>query len=308
MAEVSYEVLYYKRKANKVHKSKGVSKMDGILKILRPPQSKVVLKDGENTVYHSIQPDIAKRADSLKDEEVLILGAYEVEVIEMLNDSKKKDTSLVSSRQPLLLSRQTKSFVTKRMPLHPKSNPLLRNRPSIYPATRQVVRVPHLATASQDRESEDSSEDDALMKENPQNRIALLAKRPLLSSKSGSFPKFRKVVNIPKRRKVALSASSASVATESSVMFPEAVEAIDIPHSIKSILRPHQVSGVSFLWNCLTGHGKAIKVSPHVVGDQKYNGAILADEMGLGKTLMTIAVVCAFYRQRRDRVRKRQYL
>lgn len=45
-------------------------------------------------------------------------------------------------------------------------------------------------------------------------------------------------------------------------------------------LRPHQKTGVTFLYECVSGF-KA----------HEYFGAILADEMGLGKTFQTICLI-----------------
>lgn len=324
--EVQYAVLYYKRKA-KVHKSKGVSKIDGTLSITPPPESKVVLKNEEKVVYRAVQSDIAKRAQNLEEEEVLVLGGYEVEVFEKLNNGNNnnnndKSTASTDVKVPsngkntgksLLFSRQTKLLTTTRRPLHPKANPLLPKKANtatigskrFHPNGRPIVHVPQPVKASNDLEDESSSEseDKTLAKENSFCRTTSVAKRPLLSSKAPGLQKFRKLGNVLHRRLPPKVSSTPNPAASSTLLFPDTVETLDLPHSIKSVLKPHQISGVSFLWNCLTGHGKATEASPHVTEDHRYKGAILADEMGLGKTLMTIAVICGLHRQRRDRVR-----
>ena len=59
--------------------------------------------------------------------------------------------------------------------------------------------------------------------------------------------------------------------------------------------------GVEFLWNCLS-YDKEYNVTKTDQNDIP-KGAILADEMGLGKTLMTISIIFALHRKRRDHVR-----
>jgi hypothetical protein len=82
-----------------------------------------------------------------------------------------------------------------------------------------------------------------------------------------------------------------------------ATATLDIPHSVRSVLKPHQEEGLDFLWKCLTGAGTARPRDHKDKTCPTLRGAILADEMGLGKTLMTIAVICGLYRQKRDTVR-----
>lgn len=88
--------------------------------------------------------------------------------------------------------------------------------------------------------------------------------------------------------------------------FPGSVGCLVVPHNVKKFLLPHQIEGVTFLWNCLTGNGKAAKVSPHYIppdsasdGDatSAYKGCILCDgkDDGVAKTRLInypIIVLC----------------
>ncbi|KAG7361602.1 SNF2-related protein [Nitzschia inconspicua] len=83
MNEQTYTILFYKRK-NKVHKSKGVSKMDGTLTIQPPPKTTAILKaDGNSVIWHgSIATDLAQMGASLQlVDETISLGLYDVEVL-----------------------------------------------------------------------------------------------------------------------------------------------------------------------------------------------------------------------------------
>ena len=74
--------------------------------------------------------------------------------------------------------------------------------------------------------------------------------------------------------------------------FQGAIGEISAPSAIKSILRPHQQSGITFLWNCLTGAcpklQRLLKLRDERKGENSFDydivdvraGAILADEMG----------------------------
>lgn len=89
---IQYHVLYYKQ-TRKVHKSKGVSKSDGILSI-NPHTEKVMLFDQDHEGDHTIQVSstrrplhssrnaaLAKRFDNLENEENVPLGGYELDIL-----------------------------------------------------------------------------------------------------------------------------------------------------------------------------------------------------------------------------------
>jgi hypothetical protein len=281
----SYTVLYYKRKATKVHKSKGVSKKDGVLSILPPPQSRVTLKDGNNVVFQGILYDIAKSADTLQEEELLKLGAYEVEVFEKQNGSSaslaggNKSTSSKAS----LLSRPTKAA---RRPLHPSCRPLLPKKATARTTTyrgmgakrfhangRSIVRPPQPKSTLDDSSSSEDELEELVAKENKQRpaiKRGFSNKKPL-----GTLSKVRKLATT----KTCTTTAARTTTSEATKFFPNAIGNPDVPHSIKSVLKQHQISGVSFLWNCLTGMGKAALASAHVPDTQVFKGIILADGM-----------------------------
>jgi hypothetical protein len=100
---------------NKVHKTKGVSKMDRILMTALPPKLMVtLLTDSFNAVvFCGIQKEISNR--DLQVNDVIVLGGYEVEILSKYSSSKTiTQSSLVAShkKQPA----QPKSHG----PLHPK--------------------------------------------------------------------------------------------------------------------------------------------------------------------------------------------
>jgi hypothetical protein len=298
----SYTVLYYKRK-NKVHKTKGVSKMDGILMTTPPPESLVtLLTDSSNVVvFRGIQKEISNR--DLQVDDVIVLGGYEVEIL-------SKDSSSKTITQSSLVASDKKQPARPKIrgPLHPKANrPIMASRAA--PRRTYQPRQPKKTSAAfSDNDSSENESDDLYAGPNENSRLALHNKRNLGSATTSTFrplmskkQKGRTVSPLPSRTGAfqPIPQRPAQPATDSS-FFPGAIGNLDVPHSIKSVLKPHQTKGVTFLWNCLTGNGKV--VSPHAM-EKLYKGAILADEMGLGKTLMTIAVICALHRQRREMVR-----
>jgi len=104
-----------------------------------------------------------------------------------------------------------------------------------------------------------------------------------------------------RKRKIVMEHTSSSSSTGGKDM-PFSDIIIPIPHSIKLALRPHQAEGVAFLWNIITGSSPAFqKLMKERVVEGK--GAVLGDVMGSGKTLMTIALLCALFRQNRKKVR-----
>lgn len=271
-------VLYYKRK-NKVHKAKGVSKMDGVLK----------LTANGNIVCMTTptgEPVVAPRRDTdisldLNENDVLTVGAYEVEIVARVGGSS---SSTSPCNGPLHGS--TRSLLTKK-DLGASMKPLVPRKPLL---SHQVGPV---STGSTSNSA--ISRTGFAKKEAPKRHFLLppkqrlpLAEKPLVASGPRSFVK-RALVPLLNRTSTSNQSTAAT-----GVSFPGAVGTIDVPHSIRIALKPHQRTGLVFLWNCL-------HLRPE---DQPYRGgAILADEMGLGKTLMTIATICALYRQQRNKVR-----
>lgn len=280
----SYTVLYYKRKASKVHKAKGASKKDGVLSILPPPQSRITLTDGSNVVFQGILTDIAKRGKTLQEEDILNLGAYEVEVFDK---HAGESTSLVggSKSMPSKSSSLLKRKKILRIPLHPNSRPLLsKNESATTPAHgkgggpchangRHIVQPPQPKSTLLDLPS--SSEDESRNVSYQENTQRASMKRGFSNNKPlRILSKVRKVSTAR-----ACATTTARKTSAAPKFFVDAIGNPNVPHSIKSVLKPHQVSGVSFLWNCLTGKGKAQIASPHVSDTEVFKGVVLADGM-----------------------------
>eukprot|EP00980_Cylindrotheca_fusiformis_P002143 scaffold481_cov208-Cylindrotheca_fusiformis.AAC.9 len=289
----SYTVLYYKRKA-KVHKAKGVSKKDGELTILPPPKGRITLKDGNLVVFQGTLSEIVKRANTLQEEDILNLGAYEVEIVDRLAGNSGRDHSScnnITAPKPIPLRR---SVNIAGRPLYPSSRPLLSKNVATTVSTRgtpchangrPIVRPPQPKAMLQDDSSSEEKSGPMFAKENKQRtgiKRGFSDKRKPL----GTMSKVRRhatTTAIGTTSTTTSAASSIPTAPKmSNEFFPNAVGTLNVPHSIKSI-------------------GKAACASPHVSDTQIFRGAILADEMGLGKTLMTIAAICALHRQKRDR-------
>ena len=75
--------------------------------------------------------------------------------------------------------------------------------------------------------------------------------------------------------------NAVEVASSNINFFSGAIGNLVVPYALKKVLKPHQIEGVVFLWNCLTGHGKAAQVSPHCCSSDnnevQYKGCILSD-------------------------------
>lgn len=352
-----YTVLYYKRK-NKVHKSKGVSKMDGILTILAPPKSLVSLTTPTGTAVVGARRESEIASQEWVDDSILNLGQYEVEILSKVSTSSAGSSALNSNKsqkmapRPLSTTSKNSTNVIRRravlgqiqeslassssststtdIPLKfglKKSVPAAlssaaRRQPSteeLATATAAAATIPKAMTESLPHRSSSSVSS---------GKLALKRSLPQASRSQASLQSrpHKKLHTPPQHKREHKSSSSSTTAdpvpssatTISDLSFPGAVGSIDLPHSIASVLKAHQRSGVVFLWNCLTGNAEK---SPHahahahslgVDSDDETSsrmtitsaykgGCILADEMGLGKTLMTIATICALYRQRRDK-------
>ena len=375
-----FDVLYYKRK-NKVHKNKGVSKMDGILRIEDATSVVSLMNNGnqnQTTVFRGIQSDICKRADTLAMDDVLQLGAYEVE---LLSDNKNSSaTSTASQKMNPPPQASSSSLLFQKQKRKPSTPFLLKSssssssssgaskissssrhsslgftqRSSQFPTQTTVTTststralktaVPHALDSDEDEDEEE----DATRKENVKNAPpsssslltaatnnqkkkklpgfptpSLLARgrpRPLgilhkktttnlvVSSSSTQQKKRSLPVSSTMKRLSQNNKNNNNNNNNNNNFFPTAIGTPNVPNSIRSVLRPHQIEGVSFLWNCLTGHNQIGGTSTSSSTDSSYKGAILADEMGLGKTLMTIAVICALYRQKREMVSTPTYI
>lgn len=267
-----YQVLYYRR-TNKVHKSKGVSKIDGILTLDGSTTVALRNEDDDKLVVSKTSPEIARRA--LEDDETIVLGGYEVHIVSCRS---KSGAVAVDNKPAAALGSKTKPGTTL---VRRAMQPLLGKRTAgSLPVRRPVVPLR------------------SINKENPsgvavEKPVATATTKPLLVAR----PTARSVKKLPSKSLLTntkplsrptaglqrYSAPARTMTTLPSNVLPH----IPLPATVAQTLRPHQVVGVDFLWKALAEGG----------------GAILADEMGLGKTLMTIAVIAARHRQERHKVR-----
>ncbi|KAL3896801.1 MAG: hypothetical protein SGARI_007074, partial [Bacillariaceae sp.] len=252
---VTYTVLYYKRK-NKVHKSKGVSKMDGTLTVRSPPKAGAVLKDDVGSVIFqsSTSSDFARKGDLV--DETVSLGGYEVEILSV------EGPSLSPMPAPTKANVfQPKRTIFRRPPL---GNTLsasagLPSKKRSYLDRKTPQPQPKLQSLPVKRHKQITSAAEATT---PSAVVAATSQNPALPKKP--LPAFQRPRKIGQKatRPVIAAASSVS-ATEQNGLFPNAVGQLSVPVSIKTQLRPHQIEGVTFLWNAITGHSKVEQVSPH---------------------------------------------
>ena len=272
----SYEVLYYKRK-NKVHKSKGVSKMDGRLTVSPAPSCIVQLTDdGNDKVYSGIQREVAKQ--NLQVDDTVVVGQYEVQIVRILNQDAENDvsnnktnnahsqkphakpfpskTSLLPSKRPL------STFTSKSAPQSTSIKPLV-SKP-LWQTNRRPPPQPKKRAAANDSDEDKSNDEEAV----PTASLPPVKRNPLLSKKRTLTPMAR------------TTAPTASFTQVSSLEFPGVIGNVVVPPSICKVLRPHQTEGVAFLWNCLTGQSPTLQQAAKDAGTTgPVAGAVLADEM-----------------------------
>ena len=284
----SYQVLFYKR-TNKVHKSKGVAKFDGSLRVAPPPSCVVQLREDDgakNPIFSGIQRDIARRAfginesPKLQPDDLVVLGQYECQIVNILSSATHDTTSTVSSNT------ESKPIQVRRpmMPLQSKKRPLVaQNCSTMTTSTTSVKTVAskpdwqetRIPPPQPKRSADDSSSDED---NDPVPTRPVMPKNPLLT----------------KRRKVTTVASSTASSTASShatasFQFPGAIGNVIVPPSICRILRPHQAEGVAFLWNCLTGASPELRQATAESGVDPVAGVILADVRGRASLTCDIA-------------------
>ena len=286
----TYEVLYFKRK-NKVHKSKGVSKVDGRLVT---HDGFVQLYEGDTTkqpIHTSKNADIANSDFQVDDH--ISLGQYSVEIVAVVSRGTGATvttkvaaakqlpaaTSTLPRRALLTMNgippvKKQKTLITKTAP----SGWQLNRRPPAQPKTAAVI------------DFSDDKEDTRDVK--PQHRTATLPKRPLTKNSST-----RNTLLSGHERKHPMAPPPPSATTlppTSTPLIPSlpgAIGTLTLPQSIRTVMRPHQQTGVVYLWNCLTGSSPHLKRIAKQAGLEIIpKGAILADSMGMG-TLHMLAHV-----------------
>ena len=301
-SSTSYSVVYYARK-NKVHKSKGVSKIDGILTVRFPPLSTVTLKndnnddeeeddatDDEDThssnkkrrktqsiscakgiVFAGTQRDIAKSAMEglLKEDDIIALGGYEVQIISVLGNAT------IAAAAKAIKPAASNAFGTVRSTKVAISKPPLLSSNETTKVERKPPAQPQKSTKIQQHSL--GVRKIVTTKQN-------LIRRPLVSTTNAEVvPQKQKLTTLKRPAPSLMKQPSASaISTVDASVLPH----IPLPSSIRRALKEHQVVAVDFLWKALNS----------------LHGSILADEMGLGKTLTTIAIICAFYRHNRQKV------
>ncbi|CAB9503848.1 DNA repair and recombination protein RAD54-like (Fragment) [Seminavis robusta] len=287
---LEYEVLYFAR-SKKVHKSKGVSKFDGVLSI-NVTTGSIRLKDStaddedesdEDDADDDDNPKgrkkksfskkkkqrankaipfsgndkaLAQRAqDSLQDDDTIVLGGYEVQIVSRMSAASQP------TKKPATLS-----FSSRKRPAGLNSGKtgsvsILSNKRAFVAKPLKSVSKPSLQSRQQQ---------------------PLAKRKPLLPLSQSTSLHPRRAVN-PSRATTQVAKKPAANNGNACQICP----GIPLTGQIRNVLLPHQVVGVEFLWNAL------------VVGPDK--GAILADEMGLGKTLMTIATIVGLHRTHREK-------
>jgi hypothetical protein len=375
---MEFEVLYYKR-TSKVHKSKGVSKVDGILTVLEHPKHTLQLRDaaaesegdengndssdsgsddsdGSNNdkkkkkknwkkpaksktkkkkkpsglVFAGVNAEIAKRAATLQEDDVLALGAYEVQILARCshpNGSFATASKSVSSRGATAIADGTlkkqphklgavpvRGLVRKVVPLLSKRRGPIgvkRNSP-VQPLTVAVAAaaVVHSSTTS----SSSSTVDDVPTPTGPlhpqvlplhqqqRHRRPLQAKSILTSSSDKNSVTSNKdgIVGI-KTATGLVKKRPAVAATGTSQPFKSLKRSPATATTGTSTVLPH-MNLPAAIRQVLRPHQVTGVDFLHQALTCANGGAILADEMGLGKTLMTIAILCALHRQHRDKV------
>lgn len=304
-----FNVLYYKRK-NKVHKSKGVSKMDGILKF-HGPMVGLTTTEGVVIVAPRRETELAKH--KYQEDDILNLGPYEVEIVSSSSRANlptpMKTTKSQGSKRPLFkplhsavggrslassaVVPQTTTSCMNEVTGN-KTQESLRERSVLKPLPSKTYKVASTIKLAANKTTPETQPEDG------EQIIGL--PRPAWNKRSLPIKKAISGQYQPKAKRVLVSTQSRFLASETT-LFPDAIGTIDLPHSIATVLQPHQRTGVSFVWNCLTGNAPVSPHASHAENPSYKGGCILADEMGLGKTLMTIATICALYRQKRDTVR-----
>jgi hypothetical protein len=249
--ELSYQVLYYKRK-NKVHQNKGVAKMDGRLIV----SEKSVKLYGESSskapIFSSLQ-----QFDTLSVDVELTLGHFQVEIVAMEGNKevllpKPTETGCV------LLKKNSTTSLLRRKPLVPLQTTSL-SLTSKKPATSwRDVRKPSAQPKKEDSSDEEDSEEE-------ENTRTLPLCKPLASSRS-------LIQN--KRRKLS-SAQTFSIATAVTTDDPLSL----LPPSIRNVLRPHQEEGVGFLFNSLLHRNGAILADSMGMGEYTIHVCVLVNAL-----------------------------
>jgi hypothetical protein len=285
-----FSVLFYKRSLQfKVHKSKGVSKVDGVLTIHKGTKTACLRctendedndssdDEGQKMTWKERRKKTAKSAlkgvvysgklpggdvSKIETDCTIILGSYEVEIIAEIATSATRGPSSKT---------QTGHTDTKRTTVVPLRSSLPTTKKTVLPVKRKQLGTRPFSQSSS-----------VLLKRQPPPPPQLTnAKRPARV--------LRKVDNTTHKEDTTYAKVAANRTTAASTkpfhtnnntirpkistfrpptvaaMGPAILPHIPLPGGIRNALRPHQQEGVDFIWRALS--------------DNK--GCLLADEMGL---------------------------
>lgn len=275
-----------------------MSKIDGILTVRFPPLSTVTLKndsgndddEDEDThsskkkrrktqsiscakgiVFSGTQRDIAKSAMEgvLKEDDIIALGGYEVQIISVIGNA------------PMAVAAKTIKPATSTVLGTMRFTKLATTKPPLL-SSNEAIKVERKPPAQPQKSFKTQQHFLGVRKivATKQN----LARRPLVSTTNAEAVPQKQMLTSLKRPAPSImkQPTASAISTVDASVLPH----IPLPSSIRRALKEHQVIAVDFLWKALNS----------------LHGSILADEMGLGKTLTTIAIICAFYRQNRQKV------
>ena len=307
-----YTVLYYKRK-NKVHKSKGVSKLDGRLTFQTQEAptkpNAVTLRSEEGAVVY--QGGMRGTTGQFQIDETISVGAYDVEILSLDNDHHQTtnnfETPKVMARGGPLLQKRPRFGMSVGLGSGTKVRKagLGAKRP-LGGSTRKPAVQP-LSSAAVSKKQKTSLVDSENLENwicNPSPKAPSSASKPLTTvapmrnNTKTILPGFKRPISRSKTPSLGLSRTAnrpkllpsnstkntvaAKIETQS--FFPGAIGNPMVPHSIRKVLRPHQIEGVVFLWNCLTGNGQAGNISPHYHAENEWDESELDDDWKQAKS------------------------
>ena len=292
----AYDVLYFKRK-NKVHKSKGVSKLDGRLviqdgfaKLYEGATSMHNSNSKQQTPIHSLRnAEISKRVFQV-DEEVA-LGQYSVEIVSVVHIDASKEITAKPGAASTLIKTSVPS-INDRPTVKPKA--LIKSSTSVAASWLQI-RKPPAQPKLVVKQSPDSDDDNDTSEEATRFAAPLLDRKEVTIKKKTLFSGQKRKLTMPS---VAASAIG-PLPSRMTPPFAGAIGTLVLPPSLRAAMRPHQLSGVVYLWNCLTGASANLRRIAEQAGvDQTPRGAILADSMGMGAFCLLISIEYLFPNER----------
>jgi DNA repair and recombination RAD54-like protein len=333
----SYEVLYYKRK-NKVHTSKGVCKLDGIL-VVDPGTGKMILKaktnDNKNddtdammesntkrqqqhtsVITSVVNKEIAKK--TFQEDETIVLGGYEVQIGDVAatrqNPSSNSEnvasvtvTAAAVAGQQMNKSKGFHGSIVKKqqVPLkRRKLQPLhsVSARTVVAPAALLSQQQPPVPAAKAVLPHKTST---PFVADAPTHQAFESDKQTLLKKQHPLKRKALVSTRVCKPPPTTTTLSTSLVPPPPLVVSRQQQQpttTTTASTASSSSILPHIPMPVTLAQTLRPHQVVGVDFVWAALGSHK--GAIVADEMGLGKTLLTIAVVAALHRQHRDKVRQ----